>query len=432
MTLPEALPQENPLRRHKRFSRNSPLHGGRQKQRFSFSSIDIERIKKELEQSLIYHLDCGFPCFLERFGILFTMEKPVQQVSSDDKYFTLQVETQQIVDFEKTDEVYEAHRVQFPNVLEMRDITNRVFERVRPHLSGSATEADVRWAIKQIIDSIKKAVVTSGWSDDFALIGTFVAHHNRQGKTEKDWFSGCDIFLDQPRTRLLRTERTSRIEAPVLDNAAEPFSMVYGAAVEQFEITIEKALTALGFETPERLTRMDPIKVWSFLDITTPNKNKRIFVTDGMQSIAHSKNQQTGSELVIQTMGDEFSTEAIARLIGATCLLADASKSGRIPHGAAFPLGEEALGLPKTKSYGTFDVLIAFPFKFFGQKQNTSSGSFFYSALTLISEDEAELITANKKYLLSLYLQRKGYQTIIKPNRPSVRNRTVVDGNFIR
>ena len=399
--------------------------------RKEFSSLDKARIREELEASLIYLVDCGFPCTLEGLGIIFPIEKLIQRVTSHQDHVVFVQETVRTVDLEKTDVIYQCHRTQFINLLEDRDISDRVFEKVHSKLSFSCKEPDVRKEIKALFRKMKSDILVNGWSNDLEKIGLFVAHHNRQGDTQADWFAGADIFLDQPWQKTLRVEKSSQVSFPKLHSPFEPFEMQFGPHQASISINLTDAITALGYES-SLPSDIPPCEVRLYNSQLGKNKKSLTFVTNGLRQIGFHRGSASATEVVIQLNIDEKDPQIteipqqIQNLIAAAALLSSSAKNGNLVSGVAAPL-EDFFGEGSKPN-----VLMCFPYRRLGQELRcfNETGAFYLSLLTLITSDEAAALTANHKYLLSLFLKRKGYQQELRFNRSSVFNKTAVDEKF--
>ena len=404
-----------------------------------FSAVDRELVKRELERALVYFIECDFPCVLEGFGIVFPVEKKIQRITnSNQDYFTLTVETQRTIDFEKTDETYQSHRAQFPKLLDERDISDRVFERVQSRLSVPCIESDVRKLLKKIITTIKDETVEHGFCEVLGEIGIFVAHHNRQGTTARDWFAGSDIFIDKPWAKTTKLESSAKLNLPTLDNAHEPFAMFYGEPQSKKTFHIKDELSALGYEVPDDISEEFTISVGAFLNDS--NKGKKIvsFVSDGLRFLQKNRGDaSSGSEIVVQmpiaeidavSLNDSCELDIskfpkfLGQLFSLSALLICCSKSKQIPHEVAVELDLD--GLEECR-LGELNTMIAFPYARLGQKQRDKDGTFYYSVITLVTADEALMIKNGQKYLLSLFLNRKSYDQVASTRRKSVCRRTI-------
>lgn len=402
--------------------------------RKAISSLDRERIREALQRTLIYFIDCGYPCALEGLGIIFPIEKATQRVETATDSMVISVETVKTIEFEKTDVIYQCHRSQFTNLLEDRDISDKVFEKIGDKLSLTCTESDVRREIKNIIRQLKHEVLEGGWSSLLDQVGIFIAHHNRQGTTKSDWFAGADIFLDRAWHKKVTAHSTSKIKFPELVDAFEPFEMQYGKEIASIDIDLSAAITKLGFESP--LAQFPPCSVRAYKAQGSKKGQRITFVTNGLRHIAFAHaGTDLGSEIVIELAADiwqdqstyEIPTQAIT-MIAVAALLIASSKSGTALHYVAVPL-QEIFGVKSHQPH----TLVTFPYKKIGQAVRCieENGNYYYSLCNLITEAEAIAIQANHKYLLSLFLNRKGYFQETYTNRPCVLNRTAVDKKFI-
>jgi hypothetical protein len=399
--------------------------------RKEFSSLDKEHIREALESSLIYLLECGYPCALESIGIIFPVEKTVQKVLTEETSILITLETIKTIDFEKTDVIYQCHRHQFANLLEERDISDRVFLRVSSKLSYTFSEYDVRKEIRNIIRQLKSDVLNHGWSSLLEKVGIFVAHHNRQGTTVSDWFAGADIFIDRAWQKKIKTEKTSRVQFPELTSPFEPFEMQYGKHIAETNLDLKSQISGLGFEPPSRPLPICELRVYKTEH--TQKVSTLIFATNGLRRIGFEKSGISGSEVVIQLLVEDSSfnpyeiPKYILAMVSMAGLLIASSKTGRALPCVAVELNEvfTAKNQPNT--------LVSFPYRHIGQalRCQGEQGTFYFSLFTLITEDEASSIQSNHKYLLSLFLNRKGYFQETRIQRPSVFNRTSVDKKFI-
>ena len=200
---------------------------------------------------------------------------------------------------------------------------------------------------------------------------------------------------------------------------------------------IEQELLAMGYEIPSQMTKNFSISVAAFVNDSIKSKKVASFVSEGLRTLASSSTSGIdgiGSELVIQlpiseidsvSLTDSYELDSskfppfLGQILALGALLICCSKNNQIPQGVVVNLDSPI----STNSF--LGALIAYPFSQLGQRQRDASSYFYYSAITLITPDEANLIGNNQKYLLSLFLRRKGYDQIISTKRRSVCRQTV-------
>src|SRR5262249_19009891 len=128
---------------------------------------------QEIENAVVYFIDANFPVYLEGFGILFPKIFERKRVSTMKEKYIVHTESIHTLDFEKCNELVALHREKFNGILELRELTSRVYEKALPFLSRQFSELDMRRYIRAIIELIKKEAIETGRSFTLKNLGEF-------------------------------------------------------------------------------------------------------------------------------------------------------------------------------------------------------------------------------------------------------------------
>lgn len=409
----------------------------------AFTEDDIRLVFTEIGNTIIYFAECGYASFLSRLGIIFPIEKLQQRVSSVNQQFSFIEETTKSLKFEKTDDIYTSHRIQFPQLLETSELSQRVFEKTRSFLSFSATSLDLKKLVKALIDEIKRKVVRDAIVEDFFGLGSLFALHNRQGIEERDWYAGADISLSCTWNKVIQGSPSRFIEAPVLDSAFEISDLILGNPVADIDLNLHKQISSLEFDTHDLLEIIPTfVKLRSYIKPISPNRYSVTFVSEGIRTISSNLKKELGNEFIVKTvlyhrdqdeafkLSSEMASSPlpwVLNLFAGGSLLAALSRNGLVSKASALPVGKEELQLPQKSELST---IVTFPFRTIGYRQESTTGPFYFSHLSLLTDAEASFLVDKRKSLILHFLQQRGYEQTSQPDRPDLTNKTMISKIF--
>ena len=423
-------------------SKPTPAETKKEKKPLRFDDLSAQDqliIIQEIENSVIYFIEMGFPVYLEGLGILFPKFSNSRRVKNLRDKYVLYSEEYRTIAFEKCYELVSLHREKFSGVLDTKDLSERVFERSSPFLSTPFSAGEMRRFVRGMIDKLRKEVVNTGRSYLLQTIGDFYALHNRQGATFADWYAGADIFLKARYQRTIKTNPSRFLNRPIFFDAIEPFTALYGDPIREYSVNLKSELTKLGFEinnTEQPDIALTNLKIAAF---STPDPERDgavliTYVTDKLRSIGLSKanDNPCGTEFVVQTVIEpessfglksktEIDSESLPswpiQLITAGWILLHSSKTGRVKPGAGLAVGAKGLFEDENVQLST---LFTTKFSKIAGEQLSSEGAFEFTSLIAITDDEAEVAAMHTPHLLMTLLGYKNLLQISKPNRSSI------------
>ena len=397
-------------------------------------------IVSEMMGRILYFAECGYATFLPSFGIIFPFDQTITLTESADTTFFVRTITSRTLGFEKTDELFTSHKLQFPKLLEIRDLTDAVFEKIKLRFSHSIKSTNqLRKILRKYWRNFRTCLINHGHDvttpDIKITLGRFFASHNRQGRTEQECFAGSDISIQSAWSKTLEESTSSVFERPVLVNSFEMASAVLGNAIAKNHIPLKKIveqqnydLSDVGYELPQN------IEIESYIKRISERRFEIFFVSNGIRRCASNNKKLFGNEFIVKvpihhqdpTQAEQLSFELanepsneihLAFTYGA--LLSLASKTGSAPDGAAISI-DEAQGNLQSGAIASFN------YKTLGQLQLTEDQSFYFKSLVYLHPNETKLISMGRKSVLVHLLKKKGYDQTFDIRRPSVLHKTCV------
>ncbi len=397
-----------------------------------------ELVLNEMVNRLIYFADCGYSTFLPLFGILFPVEKIQTLTESDKDTFNVKTITYKTIEFEKTDEILTSHKLQFPKLLELRELADSIYERIKKNdLAANLSQNVIKKYIRKFWRNFRNNLVLNGYDSIDSIISQtlcrFFCNHNRQGTNEKEWFAGADISILPKWKKIINETYSLSFERPVLVDSTEITNVLFGDILNSFKVNLKNSVLNLGYEL-DSITVVsipDTIKINSYIKEISTNKREVIFCTDGIRQIAINLNKKIGNEFIIKVplydkdvnVVEQLSLEIASELpyeiltaISAGALLASISKSGVCIDASALDTSDNSLE-------GAVSI---FDFQLLGQIQKCNDIDFYFKNLVHLKKEESYLIENGKKSVLTHYLKHKGYLQHFSPSRPSVLKQTSV------
>jgi hypothetical protein len=404
------------------------------------SESESSIIISEMMGRILYFAECGYATFLPNFGIIFPFDHTTTLTESKETTFTVKRVTSRTLGFEKTDELFTSHKLQFPKLLELRDLTDAVFEKIKSRLAHSIKSTNqLRKMLRRYWRNFRSCLINNGHDvtspDIKILLGRFFASHNRQGRTEQECFAGSDVSIQSAWSKVLEESTSPIFERPVLVNSFEMASAVLGKPTYKIQIPLKQIveqqnydLSDIGYDLPK------DVEVQSYIKRISERRFEVFFVSNGIRRCASSNEKLFGNEFIVKvpihhqdpSVAEQLSfelanepTDDVRLAFAYGALLSLASRTGSAPDGAAIPLEENQGSLGN-------GAIASFNYKTVGQLQLTEDQSFYFKSLVFLHPNEAELISIGRKSVLVHFLKKKGYDQTFDIRRPSVLHKTCV------
>jgi hypothetical protein len=375
-------------------------------------------------------IESGRAVYLEHFGIIFPDTLVRSKKEDMGKQFRLVNECVKIPVFEKCTDLVSFQRERFSNILEGRSFIEEVAEQISffTKLRPKKLERYVRG----IISLVRYEVIAYGHSNRLSQLGRFLAVHNRQGTTERDWLSGADIFLKSPLEYPVQVSDLGEFFTPILGSAWEPFEALYGRPFSMFTIKPDEEVAALGLGDLLAGAKgvLTPIDC-AIYRIGDESDRKFVFVTNGLRSLASrgskTSNAHVGSELILQAeihSGELPDQETIKDLgrgpLALGWLLAYLSDTKNLQLG----IGVSSKVPVWANLSCNFRSILVNTFASMPRVQHSMDGQFCYATLILLHPDEAQVVAeVGSESVLQMLVHRRLDQ-INRDSRPSIFGRT--------
>jgi len=364
--------------------------------------------------------------YLENFGIVFPEDFTSSRREDGAHEFSLFEDKIRVPKFEKCTELVSFQRDRFPRILEGREFFSEVGQRLSSFCKWRAPKLE-RY-VRGLIALTRYEVIAYGHSSRLSQFGRFLAVHNRQGATERDWLSGADIFIDTEHENILNSRKLGDFVHPVLASAWEPFEAMTGKAFCMFSIKPEEEVVALGLgNLLKDISVSEPVLEAAAYKIESEDSHKFFIVTNGMRSAAIPINGNIGSEIVLPLEVDsldannqdqikDMSKGAIAMAWLLTQLAADKSLQAGIGLSSKVPL--------LASSPTNFRSILTTPCIYFPREQLSGEGRFHYVSLVLLHPDEAQAVAEVGSELLMPLIKRRRLDSMNRESRLSIFGRT--------
>lgn len=375
-------------------------------------------------------VESGRAVYLEQFGIIFADILTRNKKEDIGREFRLVKESVKVPVFEKCTDLISFQRERFPNILEGRNFIEEVGEQISffTKLRPKKLERYVRG----IISLVRYEVIAYGHSNRLSQLGRFLAVHNRQGTTERDWLSGADIFLKSPLECPVKVSDLGEFFTPILGSAWEPFEALYGRPFSMFTIKPDEEVAALGLGDLLKDTRgvFAPVDC-AIYRMGDESSRKFVFVTNGLRALANGvskvQNSQIGSELILQAeihSGELPDQETIKDLgrgpLALGWLLAYLSDTKNLQLG----IGVSSKVPVWAKLSCNFRSILVNTFASMPKVQHSIDGQFCYAALVLLHPDEAQVVAEVGSESVLQILAHRRLDQINRDSRPSIFGRT--------
>ncbi|MDC0357416.1 suppressor of fused domain protein [Oligoflexia bacterium] len=406
----------------------------------STSSKDRSILRKELCLAILFFLELDKPVYLHGLGILLPKINTKPTSHTYNNKVIVRKETIKTITFEKCYDLIAYYRNKYPDIVETKDLTRRIYPRLPLYMQIQWTERLLGAYVRGLIRSICDEIIVDGCSKQLAPIGDFFALHNRQGENMEDWFAGADIFLNPNYSAALYVGKPSVFERPRLHSAWELLEAAYGPPLGTFAVDVTKELTELGYDTStfEDVTTAKeqriPIAVFPGPSQGSAVTKTLIYCTEGLRTftLEHASPSALGNEFVFQLAADpqqnaRHPEQAFdqfplwpARPITMAWILMHSTKSKYVKPGLGLSCNHF---LAKDQSCNLTAIFTSI-FALAKTPQLSSEGSFSYTNIVGITKDEAKVAEVySPQYLLTL-LKFRNYDQVTRLNRSSVVTKT--------
>lgn len=415
----------------------------------TLSEADRYELIHALEGTLIHILETERAVALEPFGILSPNNNKSQKIFISSEHQIIQSVSARVFIFHKTGEITSYHREEFKNLVEEKELTQRVCAKLPITFLLRHDFRSIRQLLRGMIENLKHECISGGVSKLLSKIGTFIALHNRQGDSFHDWFAGADILLVNPLERTITSDDCRRLKRPVLNDAWELFGAIFGKPVSIFKVRMKDEIRKLGIDPASLPFVMDDaasrISIALF-EYRSGNTRQLIYCTDGLRTYginSKSKNNISpfGNELVFQVNYD-------SDFIESSRSDSDLQDDLRLPHWPKFVLAlgwallqsntEKTIKIGEGLSAGKclsgnkllskLTTVFATGFARSRQEHLTKEGPFYYINLLGITDNEAQLAERSSPDLLLSILEGRKCDQITKIGRPCLTNKSSLMG----
>ena len=404
------------------------------------SPKDREVLRKTLNESILFYLECEKAVYLDGFGIIYPEQKQgVVTYPLSETHAMIRQETTLRARFEKCYDLVSYHREAYPTIVETNEIAKRIYPRLPLSNQATWSEWDTARNLRGLIRSIRDEVIIDGFSKQLGSIGEFFSLHNRQGDSPDSWFAGADIYLKSNHTIPLTVEDGRTYALPELADSWELPTAAYGPPIHTLDVSLFNELAALGYadHSAETLGN-ETLQVGVFVSSSSESgERKLIYCTQGAYEPASSTPENPGHEFVFQIPfrgeDNQISPEEIplwpTRALVMGWLLLQSSKSKVLAYGAGIscdsPINEDNNSSQNVNNgKGSTDCILtgifATPFELSKNPQRVKGGSLRYINLIGITEDEGKVAELYGSDHLHLLLQFKNYDQVTNPSRKSI------------
>lgn len=397
--------------------------------------LESQNVLSLLQDSIRYFLTRDLPVYLDGFGILFPRIRAIDRSYQQDAQLIVRKEFVRTVEFEKCSNLSQFHRDTYGGLIELKELSQRVYAFMPVHRSIHVSEKDVRGELAYLIERLVYQTVAEGSSNFFSALGRFYALHNRQGNEFKDWFAGSDIFLQSYFSEPTSVGRPLVRERPILESSWELLQAAYGAPLAIHEVNLAKELGALGYdvaELPNDIERKIPVAIFQAY-ASREKTHYLIYCTDGLrkQGLRSKRSKGFGTEMVLQLpISSELAAgnkEHLGEIplwplrpitMGWILLQSTASKTLR----PDLKMTEGVTLIPDFDS--DLSSIFCSAFASVKEEQLSSEGPFYYTNIIGITQDEFQFAERNGADQLRTILEYKKLLQFTKPLRSSLTARS--------
>lgn len=380
-------------------------------------------IRYELNAALIHFINKDRPVYLDGLGIVFPELRRALRSEVACERLIVREENFRTVSFEKCYDLESFPRDRFRNIVETRELAQRIYPRLPAPLASDLSEWKVRRIMRTAIDRIKRQVVIEGVSRDLSSIGSLYSLHNRQGTHFSEWFAGADIFVEPTFRQVLSSTVSTPRERPVLSSSWELLEAAYGEHERSLTLDLHEQLTTLGYDSsliPFNDQAQVAIRVFRYH--RDDGNLVELFCTEGLRHQGLLSGSAHGTELTFQALVGEHSGESAitperAFTLAWILLQSARSKTLRAGLGLSTDTALFPMHTPEVKS------IFITPFSPAPAEQLSREGPFRYMNVIGIFDDEAEMARHSSEHLRIL-LRRRTLEQITNPLRPSILVRT--------
>lgn len=364
--------------------------------------------------------------YLENFGIVFPENISRTRREDGAHEFSLFEDKLRVPKFEKCTDLVSFQRDRFPRILEGRELFSEVGQRLSSFCKWRAPKLE-RY-VRGLIALTRYEVIAYGHSNRLSQFGRFLAVHNRQGATERDWLSGADIFVASEHESVLLSRKLGDFVHPVLASAWEPFEAMTGKALSMFSIRPEEEVAALGLgNLLKDISVNNSILEVAVYKVESNNTHQFFLVTNGMRSAAIPINGNFGSEVVLPLELDALDVNNQDQLKDMS--KGPLSMAWLLTHLAADKSLQIGIGLSSkvpllANSPTNFRSILTVPCVHFPRSQVSGEGKFNYVSLVLLHPDEAQAVAEVGSELLIPLIKRRRLDSINRESRLSIFGRT--------
>jgi hypothetical protein len=371
--------------------------------------------------------------YLDSFGIIFPEIITRTRREDGSKSFSLIQEEVRIPQFEKCTDLVSFQRQRFPDIIEGKIFFEDVAERISFFIKLRPKKLE-RY-IRGLIALVRYEVIAYGHSNRLSQFGQFLALHNRQGATEKDWLSGADIFVKSEVEYPVSSKILGDFVPPILGSAWEPFEAIADKAFSLFSIRPEDEVAELGLgDLLKDVNSANPIVEVAAYRIEAGASKKIIFVTNGLRvagsrivSKDGSSAAAVGSELVFQVELSSVDLDSLDEIrnyargpLSLGWLMMNLSKEKSLQIGigisSKIPLWPN---LP-----ANFRSILTTNCSYLPRFQISIEGRFNYVSLVMLHPDEAQAVAELGSEPVLQLLKRRGADQVNRESRISVFGRT--------
>lgn len=368
---------------------------------------DSEWLRLEVTAATLHFVERERAVWFPKLGIFFPVTATTPVIKGTGSRLVVQRETVRSVRFEKCSELVAFQRQQFPTIVELPELVDKVHSKLSQKQKTQISSKELRANVLGLISDVRRDVLRSGCSRLLPGLGTLYALHNRQGDHEVDWFAGADIFLIDGYQRTLRIDPPVFLERPVLRDAFEIFEAAYGARLSEESLTLGgadgRSVTLATFHLPH------------------PEKPRTLIVTDGLRSCAGQR-----AELVLE-VEDEQGVIWARTLLRTLCKADGGTLIASLSRGTILELPavlRPSLPAGARRDATSVESLAVVPYPRSAESHRTEQETFTYRLCLGITRDEAQFAEHTALATLLSVLERRGFCPTTKLVRQSVLRRS--------
>lgn len=395
------------------------------------TSNERDILRFELNCALQHFLEFDRPIFLEGLGIVFPSAVERMRGYPHNDLLVVRREMIRRISFEKCEDVVALNGASFPNMVQTRELAQRVYPRLPMGFHLAWSEQGMRSLLRGYILHVRENLIQRGFSNELSAFGTIYALHNRQGQVAADRFAGADIVLHPRKAQVLRVLESKVFERPVMAHAHEPLEAAHGPAKAIATIDFQRILKDMDLVPPETATCASQFEVGAFVLQEGAANPQWLLCTNGMRHLSQSSGRSPRTELTVQlpraeapSASDLLQPDSIAlRILALGWLLLCSSKTKTLKAGVGLNIGAP---LATAKPSQLHAILTTRTRPLFGPYL-AEDGEYNYINLVGISEQEAELVARNRKLQLLALLDVKRLDQVTYPSRGNLLDSTTIE-----